>query len=208
VPDLSFKLAFNKNSTDPGAKIWLPGDNMNLAVGQGDLLVTPLQLATAYAAFANGGTLYQPRVASKILENSGVSGTGKVIRDLPSQPIAKIKIPDEVRNTILPGLAGAVCDPSGTAFTAFQGYECGSVAGKTGTAQTSNNQQDNALFCGFTPVDPPPPDSGQPQYVVCVVVEHGGFGGSVAAPIARRIFDYLGGNTTPPPVRVNPPKTD
>jgi penicillin-binding protein 2 len=208
VPDLSFKQTFNKTSTDPGAKVWLPGDNANLAVGQGDLLVTPLQLATAYAAFANGGTLYQPRVASKILENSGVSGAGKVIRDLPSQPIAKVKIPDDVRTQILTGLSGAVCDPSGTAYAAFQGYECGSVAGKTGTAQTSNNQQDNALFCGFTPVNPPAPDSGQPQYVVCVVVEHGGFGGSVAAPIARRIFDYLGGNANPPPVRVNPPKTD
>jgi penicillin-binding protein 2 len=208
VPDLSFKLALNKNSTDPGAKVWLPGDNMNLAVGQGDLLVTPLQLATAYAALANGGTLYQPRVASKILENSGVSGAGKVIRDLPSQPIAKIKISDDARNTIIPGLEGAVCDQSGTAYSAFKGYECGSVAGKTGTAQTSNNQQDNALFCGFTPVIAPAPDSGQPQYVVCVVVEHGGFGGSVAAPIARRIFDYLGGNTNPPPVVVNSPKTD
>jgi penicillin-binding protein 2 len=208
VPDLNFKLLFNKNNPDPGAKVWLPGDNANLAVGQGDLLVTPLQLATAYAAFANGGTLYQPRVASKILENSGVAGAGKVVRDLPSQPVAKIKIPDDTHKTILAGLEGAVCDPEGTAYAAFQGYQCGSVAGKTGTAQTSNNQQDNALFCGFSPADPPAPDSGQPQYVVCAVVEHGGFGGSVAAPIARRIFDYLGGNANPPPVRVNAPKQD
>jgi penicillin-binding protein 2 len=207
VPDLSFKLALNQNNPDPGSKVWLPGDNMNLAVGQGDLLVTPLQLATAYAAFANGGTLYQPRVASKILENSGVAGAGKVIRDLPSQPVAKIKIPDEVRKAILPGLEGAVCDPQGTAYAAFQDYICGTVAGKTGTAQTSHNQQDNALFCGFSPAEPPAPDSGQPQYVVCVVVEHGGFGGSVAAPIARRIFDYLGGNTNPAPVKLAPTST-
>ena len=72
----------------------------------------------------------------------------------------------------------------------------------------STNQQDNALFCGFTPLDPPAPDSGVPQYVVCVVVEHGGFGGSVAAPIARRIFDYLLGNPNPAPVHVAPPKND
>src|SRR5581483_1733556 len=206
VPDLSFKLALNKGNPDGSTQVWLPGDGANLAVGQGDLVVTPLQLATAYAAFANGGILYQPRVASKILEHSGIAGPGKVVRDLPSQPTAKIKIPDDVRNTILPGLAGAVCDPEGTAYAAFQGYPCNVVAGKTGTAQTGgSNQQDNALFCGFTPVDPPPADSGQPQYVVCVVVEHGGFGGSVAAPIARRIFDYLLGDTSPAPVRVAAP---
>ncbi len=208
VPDLSFKLAFNKDSTDPSTKVWLPGDGANLAVGQGDLVVTPLQLASAYAAFANGGILYQPRIATKILENSGVSGPGKVIRDLPSQPTARIKIPKDVRDTIMPGLAGAVCDSEGTAYNAFQDYPCNVVAGKTGTAQTGNGQQDNALFCGFTPLDPPPADSGIPQYVVCVVVEHGGFGGSVAAPIARRIFDYLLGNPNPPPVHVAAPKND
>src|SRR5581483_1081326 len=179
VPDLSFKLALNKGNPDGSTQVWLPGD---------------------------GANLYQPRVASKILEHSGIAGPGKVVRDLPSQPTAKIKIPDDVRNTILPGLAGAVCDPEGTAYAAFQGYPCNVVAGKTGTAQTGgSNQQDNALFCGFTPVDPPPADSGQPQYVVCVVVEHGGFGGSVAAPIARRIFDYLLGDTSPAPVRVAAP---
>ena len=209
VPDLSFKLALNKTSPDPSTRVWLPGDGANLAVGQGDLVVTPLQLASAYAALANGGTLYQPRVASKILENSGISGTGKVIRDLPSEAVAKIKIPDQDRQTILQGLDGAVCSEEGTAFNAFQGYPCNVVAGKTGTAQTgAANQQDNALFCGFTPTDPPPPDSGQPQYVVCVVVEHGGFGGSVAAPVARRIFDYLLGNPNPGPVHVAPPKQD
>jgi penicillin-binding protein 2 len=208
VPDLSFKLAFTKNNPDPSTKIWLPGDAANLAVGQGDLVVTPLQLASAYAAFANGGILYQPRVATKVLENSGVSGTGKVVRDLPSQPTSKIKISPETRAAIMPGLAGAVCDPEGTAYNAFQGYQCNVVAGKTGTAQTSTNQQDNALFCGFTPLDAPAPDSGVPQYVVCVVVEHGGFGGSVAAPIARRIFDYLLGNPNPAPVHVAPPKND
>jgi penicillin-binding protein 2 len=209
VPDLSFKLALNKNSPDPSTRVWLPGDGANLAVGQGDLVVTPLQLASAYAALANGGTLYQPRVASKILENSGINGSGKVIRNLPSEAVAKINIPDQYRQTILQGLDGAVCSEEGTAFNAFQGYPCNVVAGKTGTAQTGGaNQQDNALFCGFTPTDPPPPDSGQPQYVVCVVVEHGGFGGSVAAPVARRIFDYLLGNPNPGPVHVAPPKQD
>ncbi len=180
---------------------------MNLAVGQGDLVVTPLQLATAYAAFANGGTIYTPRLATKILQSGGVNGPGQVVRDLPSQPAAKVKIPQEVRDAILPGLAGAVCSQEGTAYAAFQDYPCNVVAGKTGTAQT-DGKQDNALFCGFAPVDPPPPDSGLPQYVVCVVVEAGGFGGSVAAPIARRIFDYLGGNAEPAAVHVTPSKDD
>jgi cell division protein FtsI/penicillin-binding protein 2 len=78
--------------------------------------------------------------------------------------------------------------------------------GKTGTAEVPN-KQDTALFVGITPprVDPANP---QPQYVVVVIVEQGGFGGSVAAPIARRVIDALRGDPNPPPVRTNPPSVD
>ena len=210
VPDLSFKQAFNKGNPDGSTQVWLPGDGANLAVGQGDLVVTPLQLATAYAAFANGGILYQPRIATKILENSGVSGPGKVVRDLRPSRRRGSRSPRRSTTRSCRGSPARSATRRAPRTAAFQGYNCNVVAGKTGTAQTggAGNQQDNALFCGFTPLDPPPADSGIPQYVVCVVVEHGGFGGSVAAPIARRIFDYLLGNPNPAPVHVSPPKED
>jgi cell division protein FtsI/penicillin-binding protein 2 len=75
--------------------------------------------------------------------------------------------------------------------------------GKTGTAQVPKPKQDTALFVGVTPpqVDPANP---QPQYVIVVVVEQGGFGGSVAAPIARRVYDALMGDPNPPPVHLFP----
>ena len=99
-----------------------------------------------------------------------------------------------------------MCSEEGTAYGAFRDYPCGEIMGKTGTAQVPN-KQDTALFVGVTPpvVDPANP---QPQYVVVVVVEEGGFGGSVAAPIARRVIDALKGDPNPPPVRVFPPQTD
>jgi penicillin-binding protein 2 len=99
-----------------------------------------------------------------------------------------------------------ICSPEGTAHAAFEGYECGQVMGKTGTAEVGE-KQDTALFVGITPprVDPANP---VPQYVVVVVVEEGGFGGSVAAPIARRVIDALRGDPNPPPVVTYRPNVD
>ncbi|MEI8001548.1 MAG: penicillin-binding protein 2 [Actinomycetes bacterium] len=207
VPDLAFKRSVNKDSTDPSTQIWLPGDSMNLAVGQGDTLVTPLQLAAAYGALGNGGKLFQPRLASRVLEGGSTLGVPKVVRDLPVQPAKDLKLNPDLVATIRAGLEGVICNPEGTASGAFDGYACGTVMGKTGTAQTGNGE-DTSLFVGVSPssVDPAGPPTH--QYVVCVVVEQGGFGGSVSAPIARRIFDALLGDPNPPPVRTFPPKKD
>ena len=199
IPDLAFKRAINAGDPDASKQIWLPGDSMNLAVGQGDVLVTPLQLAQAYAALANGGTLYTPRLAKTILESGSTLGTPETpIRALPTQPAHKIDLDPRIVDLIIPGLEGVICSPEGTAHAAFEGYECGQVMGKTGTAEVGE-KQDTALFVGITPsrVDPANP---VPQYVVVVVVEEGGFGGSVAAPIARRVIDALRGDPNPPPV--------
>jgi len=206
IPDLTFKRAVNAGNPDGSTQIWLPGDGMNLAVGQGDVLVTPLQLATAYATFANGGTIHQPRLAKAILEGGSTLGQPQVVRELPEQPAKKVAIDQTIVDKIIPGLEGAVCSDDGTAHGAFRDYPCGVVMGKTGTAEVPN-KQDTALFVGVTPprVDPANP---QPQYVVVVVVEEGGFGGSVAAPIARRVIDALRGDPNPPPVRTNPPSVD
>lgn len=206
IPDLVFKQAVNKGNPDGSTQVWLPGDGMNLAVGQGDVLVTPLQLASAYAAFANGGTIYTPRLAKAVLEGGSTLGEPETVRNLPIQPARKINIDPRIVDMIIPGLEGAVCSEEGTANGSFRDFACGEIMGKTGTAEVPN-KQDTALFVGITParVDPANP---QPQYVVVVVVEQGGFGGSVAAPIARRVIDALRGNPNPPPVRTYPPDVD
>ncbi|MFA5884187.1 MAG: penicillin-binding protein 2 [Acidimicrobiia bacterium] len=206
VPDLVFKQAVNKDNPDESSRLWLPGDGMNLAVGQGDVLVTPLQLAVAYGAFANGGTIFQPRLAKAVYKGGSTLGDPELVRDLPTQPSRKISIDQSIIDKIIPGLEGAVCSEEGTAYGAFKDYPCGAIMGKTGTAEVPN-KQDTALFVGVTPsrVDPAHPG---PQYVVVVVVEEGGFGGSVAAPIARRVIDALKGDPNPPAVRVFPPSTD
>jgi penicillin-binding protein 2 len=205
VPDLPFKQALNANEADGATRLWLPGDSMNLAVGQGDLLVTPMQLAVAYAALANGGKIVTPRLAKAILKGGSTLGTPETVRDLPQQPSHNANLDPATVQKIIPGLVGAVCSEEGTAFASFADLPCGALMGKTGTAQVPN-KQDTALFVGVTPpqVDPANP---QPQYVIVVVVEQGGFGGSVAAPIARRVFDGLMGDPDPPQVHLFPTTT-
>lgn len=202
VPDQLWKEKFNQNEPDPRQKrersLWLPGDNVNLAVGQGDLLVTPLQLASGYAAFANGGTLFTPRLASAVLEpGTGLDQPQPVIRDLPPQPVGTTGLTPQNRQIIMDGLVGATTTGDGTAYAAFHGIGGPTVAGKTGTAQ-STGKQDTSLFVGISPPD-------QPQYVVTAVIEEGGFGASVAAPVVARIFEGINGNANAATVQVRPP---
>ena len=134
---------------------WFAGDNVNLAIGQGETVVTPLQLALAYATFANGGAVFEPRVAARVLNQDG-----SLVRDVPPNTVRKVDLPPAVRYPILAGLKGAVADPSGTAHSAFAGFNAFPVAGKTGTAQVVG-KQDTAVFVCFAPAD-------NPQYVVAV----------------------------------------
>ena len=202
IPDRTFKVSVNQNNPDPFTRDWLPGDSANVAVGQGDVLVTPLQLADAYATFINGGTLYSPRLASRVL-----APDGKIVRDLPPQELRKITLSPDIRAQIMPGLIGAVTADDGTASAAFSGYQgTYPIAGKTGTAQQPAGTEDTSWFVGL--VNPNPTDQGQPQYVVVVTVEQAGFGATVAAPIARRIIETLNGNASPAPVHIAPTKND
>ena len=170
---------------------WYAGDNVNLAIGQGDTAVTPLQLANAYAAFANGGTVLKPRVAARVLQPNG-----EPVRDLVPGSASKVALDPGHRAAILQGLRASISHPEGTGAGAFAGFpqEAFPVAGKTGTAQVVG-KQDTAVFVAFAPAD-------APQYVVAVVMEEAGFGGAVAAPVARRILDGLAGNP-PAPVQLS-----
>src|SRR5262245_55888026 len=119
VPDLPFKLALNVGNTEAGSHLWLPGDSMNFAVGQGDVLVTPMQLAVAYAALANGGKVVTPRLAKAILKPGSTLGEQEKVRDLPVQPSHDIDLDPAIVQKIIPGLVGAVCSEEGTAYGSF-----------------------------------------------------------------------------------------
>jgi penicillin-binding protein 2 len=145
------------------------------------MAVTPLQLATAYATFANGGSVWEPRLVDKVVDQQR-----RIHRQVEPVKLRTVSIPPAVHDPILAGLKGVVSG-EGTAAGAFAGFPFNrmTVAGKTGTAQVAK-KQDTALFVGFAPAD-------NPQYVVAVVMEESGFGGSVAAPVARRILEKLAG---------------
>ena len=172
---------------------WFTGDSINMSIGQGDVLVTPLQLANAYAAFANGGTVFEPRIAARVLASGNPDA---VVREVAPKEGHRVDLPAGVRDPILQGLRGVIDREEGTAYYAFAGFPKNfPVAGKTGTSQKSG-QQDTAVFAAFAPAD-------NPQYSIAVVLEEGGFGGSSAAPIARRIFEGIATGTAPVgPVRL------
>jgi penicillin-binding protein 2 len=159
---------------------WFGGDNVNLSIGQGETVATPLQLASSYSTVANGGTVYQPRLAAQTLRPNGA-----LSEDLAPRAVRKLDMPEAIRGPIMAGLRGAVADGEGTASAAFAGFSAMPAAGKTGTAQVFG-KQDTAVFVGMGPYP-------APKYVISVVLEEGGFGGETAAPVARRILAGLAG---------------
>ena len=203
IPDLAFNQLINKTNSDPFSRTWRRGDSANLAVGQGDVLVTPLQLADAYATFANGGTLYTPRVVSDVRKSAAGKPAGQLGEpDHTIDPQVKhtVTISPEVRQPILDGLDGVT--HSGTAAGSFADYSGPfHVVGKTGTAE-AGSKANTSWFVGILN---PENDPAQPQYVVLAMVEEGGFGANVAAPIVRRVIDYLSDpSQAPAPVHIAP----
>ncbi|MDQ1467526.1 MAG: penicillin-binding protein 2 [Actinomycetota bacterium] len=195
VPDAAWKKGFAKKlysspvlQQQNGA--WVPGDEIQLAVGQGDLVATPLQLADAYAAFANGGTLWQPQLVSRILDPV----THKVVKVVSPKARRHIAIDPAVRGALMDGFIGAVNDKQGTAYSAFQGFPLAQypVAGKTGTAEVVMNKagelSDTSVFVGMVPAT-------QPKYIVVSLIEQAGFGAAISAPVARRVIESLMGIT-------------
>ena len=156
---------------------WNQGDNVNLAVGQGDVMVTPLQLARAYAALANGGALVTPHIGGKI-----VNVNGRTVERTKPPPQRHLRISDETRNVILDGLERAAMEPGGTSYSVMGGFPF-AVAGKTGTAERGPGREDQSWYSVIAPYD-------DPQIVVTVTVEQGGFGVESAAPIARTILEH------------------
>lgn len=156
---------------------WGPGDNMNLAVGQGDLQATPLQLATAYATIGNGGEVVRPHLGMEAEDP-----TGAQTQAFEPAPRRQVELSEETRSTIMEGLREAAMEPGGTSYPTFGGYPV-EIAGKTGTAEKTA-QEDQSWYAALAPAD-------DPKYVVVVTVERGGFGAESAAPAACQILNVL-----------------
>jgi len=157
---------------------WVGGDNVNLAVGQGDLQATPLQVAVAYSALANGGTIVRPHVGAAIED-----GQGGDVEEFSVRPRRKVKIDAGDLQVVRDGLRRAVQEPGGTSHDVFSGWDMQRypVFGKTGTAQRGNDADQAWYACWVM-------NKGRP-IVVVVTVEKGGFGADTAAPAARLILD-------------------
>lgn len=174
---------------------WFTGDNVNVAIGQGDTVVTPLQLANAYATFVNGGTVFAPHVAQAVLDRSG-----QEVRTIEPKVVRRTEIPAGVKDPLQAGFKGVVANPLGTAYSAFAGFPLGAfpVAGKTGTAEVAG-KQDTSVFTAYAPAD-------NAKYVVTVVLEQAGLGATAAAPVARRVLEGIAakeGVAIAPPAPVN-----
>ncbi|CAN5144670.1 penicillin-binding protein 2 [soil metagenome] len=167
------------------------GFTLNTAIGQGDTTVTPLQLALAYAALANGGTVYSPQLVQSVETSDGA-----IVQNFPPRVRHTVATRRENLNLVTEALWAVVNDPRGTAFPVRDpGLD---VAGKTGTAQTgfvaaktddakkaAYYGHDHVWFAAFSP-------SKSPEIAVIVFVEHGGAGPTVAAPIAMQIIREYG----------------
>ena len=174
VPDPHWKAAYNAQNSDPVSRIWLPGDDINMSIGQGDLLVTPLQLAVAYSAIANGGKLVTPHVADSV-----TNGNGQVVKRIQPPPQRNLHLSPEFVSEVKQGLFQAAHSPNGTSSAVF-GKFFPVVGGKTGTAEVPPRDP-NAWYAGMAPLD-------DPKLVVVALIGNGGHGGVAAAPAALRVF--------------------
>jgi penicillin-binding protein 2 len=186
VPTIGWRERTYTRKSDPCCwrvdRIWKPGDNIQLAIGQGDLLVTPIQMARFYAAIANGGKLVSPHVLLDVQNpNNTVVPTAAppAPRPIPGLDPAYLKVVQQ-------GLYEGTHLSFGTSYGVFGDFPI-QIAGKTGTAQKVvtlpgvTREEDQSWWCGYGPVD-------RPKLVVCAVIENGGHGGTAAAPAAERVF--------------------
>jgi penicillin-binding protein 2 len=181
---------------------WQKGEDLVTAIGQGFLLATPIQMSVFYAAIANGGLFVKPRVVMRVED-----ADGGVVKKVQPEAVGKLDLSPGVVAFLQRALEGVVQEPNGTGRAALlpgklRGLR---VAGKTGTAQVvraakdageeDENQvpykfRDHAWFVAYAPAE-------APEIVIAVLVEHGGHGGSAAAPLARQVLEEYFKNRPP-----------
>ena len=175
-------------------KRWYHGETLPVAIGQGAVLLTPIQLVSMVATIANEGTIYRPHLVKRIVDTDG-----KLLRETKSEIIGTASFPKESFRLVKLGMLAVVNEPGGTGAMARL-YDV-KVAGKTGSSQvvklrdskmsTPYQYRDHALFVAFAPFE-------KPEIAVAVVVEHGEHGGTAAAPIAGRMLRaYFDGKNPP-----------
>jgi len=189
VPTIAWKQQTFTKYTDPTNwridRIWKPGDSIQLGIGQGDLLVTPLQMARFYAALANGGKLVTPHVLMDVENPNGTI----VPTTAPPAPRPIPGLDPKYLTAVQQGLYEGTHDSFGTSYGVFGNFPV-PIAGKTGTAQKIvtlpgfKGERDQSWWCGYGPAN----DVKPAKLVVCAVIENGGHGGTAAAPAAERVF--------------------
>jgi penicillin-binding protein 2 len=194
LPTIDWKRKTFTKKTDPYNwqvdRLWKPGDSIQLAIGQKDMLASPLQMARFYALLANGGKLVTPHLVSAIEQGGPTKGPsqGPLVLRRYQAPVKELNLDPAAISAIRSGLYDATHSSLGTSSTVFGHYPV-AIAGKTGTAETHADDgsgyavaTDTSWWCGFGPYE-------TPSLVVCAVIENGGFGGAVAAPAALQVFE-------------------
>ena len=178
VPDKDWKESYFKDWTDD-QRSWNAGDLLNIVIGQGDILVTPIQMACVYAGIANGGTQYVPHVflSAVARDGEGDAATYQKKERLTAKIHAKADL-----ELIRDGLHGMPYEESASVAAHFNNLPV-SVAAKTGTGEKSG-EDEYGWFVAYAPFD-------KPQYVVACIIERGGFGAECAMPAVRNVLGAI-----------------
>jgi penicillin-binding protein 2 len=170
-------------------RTWKPGYSVQMAIGQNQVLVTPLQMARFYAMIANGGKLVTPHVADDVELTSTSGQPERVLRRFGGETPQPTGVDPTALTYVQRGLEQATHSPAGTSSGVFSAFPI-DIAGKTGSAEklvtlpgdSTPENLTQSWWCGYGPYD-------SPQIVVCAVIENGGHGGTAAAPSALKVFE-------------------
>ena len=181
VPSTKWKEAYFRREED---KKWYPGETLSVAIGQGAVTTTPIQIARSLAAVVNGGKVLKPRLVKRV-----TAADGRILFDAPSEPefLRTVELEPDVVERVKAAMVGVVTDKRGTGRRAALPEKFGIVVGgKTGTAQVASREsgikdEDHAWFAGYAPAD-------NPQVVAVALIENGGHGGVAAAPAVRKVL--------------------
>jgi penicillin-binding protein 2 len=184
VPTPAWRRKTFKTEID---KIWTSGDSVQLSIGQGDVLVSPLQLTRGYAMIANGGKLVEPHLVKSVEEPRAEGEPPVVLRPYTPKPARDIGLDPSAVQVVQEALYDATHASYGTSQQVFGSFPV-PIAGKTGTAEKFvklpgfSGLRDQSWWCGWGPYQ-------SPEIAVCALIENGGHGGTAAAPVALQVFE-------------------
>ncbi len=174
IPDPAWRRRINAHNADLAH--WYPGNTLNMSIGQGDVLATPLQMAMVTAAVANGGTLWQPHLLKAVLDEKKES-----IRQGQSES-RPVGVKREYLNIVRAGMRAVIT--KGTASFVFKDMQHVAIAGKTGSAEDANHALPHAWFVCFAPYN-------NPRIAIACVIENAGHGSENAAPVCKKILEAM-----------------